>query len=221
MGDIEHYHPGDVINILRHNTRESKSAKTRSNIDRTRSHLNYSVIPDRGMSDRAYYRQRRDELKYVKRKDLRIMTEVIITKPQNVPMERSREFFEKTYQHFAEKYGEKNIICAQVHMDETTPHIHVDILNEHNRRINAGDLFWKRDGYNRMHPELQQYLADHGMHAEILNGITKQQGKAYTPDQLARGERERDMMRAKERANPFSEYNRTRTVKRNRERRQR
>lgn len=219
MALIAHYHPGDVINILRHNARESRASQTRSSIDRTRSYLNYSVIPDRGMSDREYFRRRRDELKYVKRKDLRMMTEVIVTKPQDLAMERSKEFFEKTYDYFSEKYGAKNIICAQVHMDETTPHIHVDILNEFNGKINAADKFWKKDGYNNLHPELQQYLHEHGVPANIITGITKQQGRAYTVDQLKAGEREKDMMRARERENPFSAYNRERNAQHERERR--
>lgn len=217
IGAIEHYHPGDVINILRHNAREIINRTTESYIDPERTHLNYRVSPDRGMTDREYYRQRRDELQYRKRKDLRIMSEVVIQAPKDLPASQHKEFFERTYDYYSGHFGEQNIIAAHVHMDETTPHVHIDIINAYQGRINAHEI-WTRTYYTKMHPELQQYLADHGIHANILTGITKQQGRAYTVRELKAGVRDRDMAHARERANPWVEINRKRAQERTRER---
>ena len=38
--------------------------------------------------------------------------------------EQIKQFFELSYKFLSERYGEKNVISAYVHMDETTPHMH-------------------------------------------------------------------------------------------------
>ena len=39
-----------------------------------------------------------------------------------------RQFFVDCTRFFAKRYGEDNIICAVVHMDETTPHLHLNLI---------------------------------------------------------------------------------------------
>lgn len=52
-----------------------------------------------------------------------------------------RRFFEDATEYFAEKYGEENIISAVVHMDETTPHMHLNLVPIVDRRLCAKELF--------------------------------------------------------------------------------
>ncbi len=170
------------------------------------------------MSDRDYYRQRLGEIEYRKRKDLRVMSEVIITAPKDLPVEHHREFFRQTYNFLGDRFGHENIVAAHVHMDETTPHVHIDIINEYHGRINAHEI-WTRETYRTLHPDLQVYLQDHGVQANILTGITKQQGRAYTVRELKAGVRERDIQFRREKENPFSRYNRERSATRENERR--
>lgn len=170
------------------------------------------------MSDRDYYKQRLAEVQYRKRKDLRVMSEVIVTAPKDLPADQHRDFFTTTVDFMSEKFGNRNIIAAHVHLDESTPHVHIDIMNEFQGRINAHEI-WTRSTYRTLHPELQQYLNEHGIQANILTGITKQQGRAYTVRELKAGVRDRDIQLQREKANPFSRYNRERNATREIERR--
>ena len=54
---------------------------------------------------------------------------------------QQRRFFEDATEYFAEKYGEENIISAVVHMDETTPHMHMNLVPIVDRRLCAKELF--------------------------------------------------------------------------------
>lgn len=50
-------------------------------------------------------------------------------------------FFYKCTRYFAEKYGKENIISAVVHNDETTPHLHLNLIPIRNGRLRCKDLF--------------------------------------------------------------------------------
>ena len=51
-----------------------------------------------------------------------------------------RQFFTDYANFFAEKYGEKNIVSAVVHMDETTSHMHLNFIPIINGRLCAKEL---------------------------------------------------------------------------------
>ena len=40
----------------------------------------------------------------------------------------TREYFQTAIDFFAERYGSKNLMYAQVHLDERTPHMHLGIV---------------------------------------------------------------------------------------------
>ena len=62
-------------------------------------------------------------------------------------------FFSDCYQFFAERYGEENIIAAVVHNDETTPHMHLNLMPvTKDGRLCSKQLFDK--------PQLQQLQTD-------------------------------------------------------------
>ena len=52
-----------------------------------------------------------------------------------------RKFFYDATTYFANKYGRKNIISAVVHKDETTPHLHLNLMPLADERLCAKDLF--------------------------------------------------------------------------------
>ena len=54
--------------------------------------------------------------------------------------EREAFFFEAT-NYFAEHYGRENIVSAVVHMDETTPHLHLNLIPVIDGRLCAKRLF--------------------------------------------------------------------------------
>ena len=54
---------------------------------------------------------------------------------------REEKFFAECTRFFAERYGEGNIISAIVHTDETTPHLHLNLIPIAGGRLCAKNLF--------------------------------------------------------------------------------
>ena len=50
--------------------------------------------------------------------------------------------------YFAERYGEENIISAVVHIDETTPHLHLNLIPIADGRLCAKTLFDRKELQN-------------------------------------------------------------------------
>ena len=56
--------------------------------------------------------------------------------------EGSRRFFEDATKFFCDRYGKENVINATVHMDETTPHMHIGVVPvTKDGRLSAKTLF--------------------------------------------------------------------------------
>ena len=117
---------------------------SRENIDKSRTHLNYTlgvyekdgkrfIGKVRGSASWATVKGRIDavnarakaEGKRATRKDAVVMADMVVTLPQNVPPEDAYKFFWNSYQYIADRVGRGNPMGGYVHMDETTPHMHV------------------------------------------------------------------------------------------------
>ena len=117
---------------------------SRENIDKSRTHLNYtlgvyekdgkrSIGKVRGSASWATVKGRIDavnarakaEGKRATRKDAVVMADMVVTLPPNVPPEDAYKFFWNSYQYIADRVGRENLMGGYVHMDETTPHMHV------------------------------------------------------------------------------------------------
>ncbi|WP_260870123.1 plasmid recombination protein [Bacillus cereus] len=72
------------------------------------------------------------------RKDGKVCADWAVTLPESLkeaPEKEQREFFEKTYEFLANGYGgEKNVLSANVHNDETRPHMHFAVLVQKDSR---------------------------------------------------------------------------------------
>lgn len=112
---------------LRHKDRKGEFvAYGGSKIDITKTHLNYRLDSNADPND--FITQRLSEIKVQKRADVKVYCSWVLTVPQNLPTEKHREFFESAYRFFCQDYGEKNIVMASVHLDETTPHMHLGFI---------------------------------------------------------------------------------------------
>ena len=60
---------------------------------------------------------------------------------RSISPSQQRQFFADATEYFAEKYGKENIISAVVHMDETTPHMHLNLIPIVESRLCAKELF--------------------------------------------------------------------------------
>lgn len=117
---------------------------SRENIDKSRTHLNYTlgvyekdgkrfIGKVRGTASWATVKARIDAVneeakehgKRATRKDAVVMADMVVTLPPNVPPEDAYKFFWNSYQYIADRVGRDNLMGGYVHMDETTPHMHV------------------------------------------------------------------------------------------------
>lgn len=117
---------------------------SRENIEKSRTHLNYTlgvyekdgkrfIGKVRGSASWATVKGRIDavnarakaEGKRATRKDAVVMADMVVTLPPNVPPEDAYKFFWNSYQYIADRVGRGNLMGGYVHMDETTPHMHV------------------------------------------------------------------------------------------------
>ena len=112
--------------MMHHYKRDREVTLERVNIDRERTHLNYTLGPDRGTD---YIRERMEQVEATMtrsiRKDAITLCDWVVTVPPDVREEDYRKFFETTYDFVEKRYGADNMLGGWVHMDETTPHIHI------------------------------------------------------------------------------------------------
>lgn len=120
MASIAKYTHGEVMYILRHNSRECPRPASNADIDPARTPNNYTLLPDlvTAGSSRDYYRQRLDDIYHMQRKDIVTACQWVITAPQDLAPEQERDFFECTMDYLNNLYGEQNCIQATVHKDE-------------------------------------------------------------------------------------------------------
>lgn len=125
MGANSKFDRQSSVNHLRHILREVEKPKN-VDIDKNRVHLNYSLTPKRKMKPYTYLQKRLKELHVSEKRNLKVMSGWVITKPQDLEESQEKEFFKAVNDFLTERYGgEKNVISSEVHKDESgEPHIH-------------------------------------------------------------------------------------------------
>lgn len=139
---------GALGGIQSHNNRERES-KSNPDIDYSKSNQNYSLV------DCENYRQavktNIDELNLKKavRKDAVLACSFVITSShdffKNKPPDEQKAFFQDTIKFFQDRYGEKNIFSATVHMDEATPHMHLLLTPIRDNKLSAKAIFDRKE----------------------------------------------------------------------------
>jgi hypothetical protein len=149
---------------------------SRENIDKSRTHLNYTlgvyekdgkrfIGKVRGTASWATVKGRIDavneaakaEGKRATRKDAVVMADMVVTLPPNVPAKDAYRFFWSSYQYIADRVGRDNLMGGYVHMDETTPHMHVPFTPILDGRFNYKKLCDRRF-YQTFHKDLGDRL---------------------------------------------------------------
>ena len=141
---------GAVGGIQSHNNREHEP-KTNPDVDMSRSEDNYDLIPCDN-----YKRSIKEKLSNLVessravRKDAVVVCNFIVTS-DNETMEalgadRQREFFRDSVKWFSDRYGADRVLNATVHMDETTPHLHIGVMPiTQDGRLSAKAIFTKTE----------------------------------------------------------------------------
>ena len=144
---MEKYKRGDIVGIERENERDEKYKSTRNpQINKSRTCLNYHTMPYE-KKYLAFIDQRIKQLS-LRRKikdDAVLITSFILGSDKEffdgISPETQKRFFDDCAEFFAERYGKENVISAVVHLDESTPHLHFNLIPVTGGRLCAKELF--------------------------------------------------------------------------------
>ncbi len=144
---MDKYKRADVKGIERENERDKNYTPTKNpDIDLKRTGGNYHIV-QRGCSYITYINQRIKELAQKRKiKDDAVLINSFILGSdkeffEGLSPEEQRQFFTDCTEFFAERYGEENIISAVVHVDETSPHLHLNLIPVLDGRLCSKQLF--------------------------------------------------------------------------------
>ena len=177
MAHLEKYTAAATGHMLAHYDRTHSSST--SCIDESRTALNYDLAEiDQPLPPLDFLHKRMSEIKVLKRADINVMCDWIVTAPKELTPEELPLFFNETYKFLNDRYGKENVISAYVHMDETTPHIHyafVPVVIDKKKgipKLSAKERITRKD-LNTFHPDLTKHMtAVFGRDIGIQNDAT-------------------------------------------------
>ena len=169
---MEKYHKQDVASIEKENERDENYEASNPQIDSERTRNNYRFTPHFGKTYTEFINGRIKELGLSPRKDAVVMNSFVLGSDKHffdgLAKIEQYNFFSDCYKFFAERYGEENIIAVVVHNDETTPHMHLNLMPiTSDRRLCSKQLFDK--------PQLQKLQTD--FYEEVGKKYSLQRGK--------------------------------------------
>lgn len=141
---------GAVGGIQSHNNREHEP-KTNPDVKMYRSKDNYDLVPCDN-----YKRSIKEKLSSLVessravRKDAVVVCNFIVTSDSEtmdaLGADRQRKFFEDSVRWFSDRYGADRVLNATVHMDESTPHLHIGVMPiTQDGRLSAKAIFTKTE----------------------------------------------------------------------------
>ena len=164
-----------------HNDRRSKGHSNKD-IDSTRTHLNFYCKKNELTYIKKFDRMKKEyDLKGTIRSNSIIMCEMMITSDNaffnKIGLEETKRYFKESYKFVCNynNLGERNIISAAVHLDETTPHMHlvyIPVIHTKDKEGNEIDKiccrdFWKgRDSYRQLQNAFHKYITSKGFDLE-------------------------------------------------------
>ena len=144
---MEKYKRTDIVGIERENERDENYKSTRNpQIDKSKTRLNYHTVP----YEKKYLSFIDERIKQLspKRKikdDAVLITSFILGSDKEffdrITAEQQKQFFADCTDFFSERYGKENVVSAAVHLDESTPHLHFNLMPVADGRLCAKELF--------------------------------------------------------------------------------
>lgn len=164
-----------------HNDRRSKGHSNKD-IDPTRTHLNFYCKKNELTYIKEFDKMKKEyDLKGTIRSNSIIMCEMMITSDNaffnKIDLEETKRYFKESYKFVCnyKNLGEKYIVSAAVHLDETTPHMHlvyIPVIHTKDKEGNEIDKiccrdFWKgRDSYKQLQNAFHKYITSKGFDLE-------------------------------------------------------
>ncbi|WP_279022364.1 MobV family relaxase [Intestinibacter bartlettii] len=174
------YKAGNVFGLQKHNQRENENY-TNNDIDKTRTSLNYDLINKVNINYtkkiKTIIGANRASQRAI-RKDATVYCECIISSDsaffEKITEDSQKEFFKGALDYLKNKIGEEFIISANVHLDETTPHMHVGFVPIIDNSLSAKKLI-DRKFLRDVQDQLPAYLKNLGF--DIQRGIKNSKRK--------------------------------------------
>ncbi len=196
MAHVAKYSRGSCRAILEHDTRTAEHEYKNPDIDKSKTHLNWSLVEADGMTAEERLNKRLSEIKVQKRKDVNVLCSWVVTLPEDVPFivyksntlvcESTQRFFKAVNEFLTEEVGAKNVISSDVHVDENRPHLHFTFVpvvantrkyKDPNKQPKytekcCADELLTRTYLKTFHERLESYLNERGIKASIRTGKT-------------------------------------------------
>jgi len=205
-----------VAGLQIHNRRERENSNSNPDIDHSRSKLNYALVETQNKSFNALADERIKQgytgTKAIRKDAVRVVTSIFTsdyTFFENKPIEEQRKFFEDCLKWAEERFGTENIISAIVHMDEETPHLHIEFVPlTANGRLTAKEVLGGRVDLQKMQDDFYKSVGEvwgmaRGERVDLENPDDKPrkhkstaQLKSETEKEIAVLEAERDRLAA-------------------------
>lgn len=182
-----------------HNDRKAKNHSNKD-IDPTRTHLNFYCKENETTYIREFDRMKKEyDLQGNLRKNSIIMCQMMITSDneffKKIGLEETKRYFIESYKFVCnyKNLGERNIISAAVHLDETTPHMHlvfIPVIHTKDEQGNSIDKicardFWRgRDSYRKLQNDFHKYVTSKGFDLERGLPVEETGAKHYKIEDL-------------------------------------
>ena len=165
---IDKYKSWAIKNMINHYERGSEAVLNRDNIDRTRTHLNWQINNTHDLNREVHSAMSKIQTENGRklRKDANWLSDVVLTKPENVPEEDTEKFFKNSAQFIFNELRKNGLDDnaprqAYIHLDESNPHMHLafcPIYNNNGKRTVNHRKIFTRALYRSIHSDLQRHL---------------------------------------------------------------
>ncbi|EDN8013357.1 hypothetical protein GR724_15325 [Listeria monocytogenes] len=182
MANVQKFTSANMKGLSIHLDRKTENHSNKE-IDPERTHLNYDLCKKDG-DTLSRMAQRLENVYCMKRDDVKVGCSWVVTLPASLKEKNENDqqaFFEKTYEFLSDRYGgEKNVLSANVHNDETTPHLHFTFMpvvwdeKKEREKVSAKEVL-TRNELKQFHGDLDNFLKKEipEIYREgILNGET-------------------------------------------------
>lgn len=165
---IEKYTAGSVRGVQIHDRREREHSNTNGDIRFSESYKNYNLIENQCHTFSSAIKKRLQEINVKPRNNAVVMCQALCTASPDFFKGKSeqeiKEYFEECLEFLSNKYGKHNIVSAFVHLDEKTPHMHVNFVPiTKDNRLSARDLTLRGEYKKLQNEAFEKVFKNHGL----------------------------------------------------------
>lgn len=181
------YKKDNLAGLYKHNERKNTNYSNKD-INKNNSLKNYSIKQcNTTYSNALKILQQENKLQGRIIKTTNVVCEFIITSDkeffEKIGEEETKRYFQTAYNFVAnyKNLGERYILSAKVHMDESSPHLHLIFVPVvHTKDKSGNDIekiacseYWKgKDSYKQLQDNFHKYIVEHGF--DLERGNTKE-----------------------------------------------